>query len=139
MTITRSFESCPASYTATTQTTTAFAFDPVGGVVTVSLNATSGLLQSIMTEVNTKFDSTGGIITGLVQGAKSTNIASAGTTNLATLTGNFAHVTGTTTINSFGTVTAGTEITLVFDGVLILTHNATSLILPTGNNITTTV
>ncbi len=76
-------------------------------------------------------------ITGLMKGAKSTDIASATTTDLSTLTGNYAHVTGVTTITSFGTVTAWTQITLVFDWALILTHNGTSLILPTADNITT--
>ena len=45
-------------------------------------------------------------------------------------------VTGTTTITSFGT--GANRIRFVrFSGVLTLTHNATSLILPTGANITT--
>ena len=53
--------------------------------------------------------------------------------------GGFFHVTGTTTITDidFGTDKTGRKVILVFDGALILTHNATSLILPTGANITT--
>lgn len=69
--------------------------------------------------------------------SSSSDIASAATTDLSTATGDYVHVTGTTTITSFGTCTAGTERDLVFDGALTLTHNATSLILPTGANITT--
>ena len=46
-------------------------------------------------------------------------------------------MTGTTTITAFGTIQAGSERTLVFDGVLTLTYNATSLILPGSANITT--
>lgn len=69
--------------------------------------------------------------------AKSSNIASASTTDLSTATGTLAHITGTTTITAFGTVAAGAERVLVFDGVLTLTHNATSLILPGGANIVT--
>lgn len=76
--------------------------------------------------------------TGLTIGTKSSNIASASTTDLSTATGAFAHVTGTTTITAFGTVTAGRYRHLVFDGALTLTHNATSLILPSGANIVTT-
>lgn len=64
-------------------------------------------------------------------------IASAATTNLATSTSNLVLVTGTTTITSFGTVAAGAIFKVRFSGALTLTHNATSLILPGGANITT--
>lgn len=67
-----------------------------------------------------------------------TATASATTVDLGAIaTGNYGHITGTTTITGFGTVAAGIERTLVFDGALTLTHNATSLILPGGANITT--
>lgn len=56
---------------------------------------------------------------------------------LSNATGNFVHITGNTTITSFGTCPAGARFVLVFDGVLTLTHNATSLILPGSANITT--
>lgn len=69
--------------------------------------------------------------------AKGLDIASAATTDIGAATGNFVHVTGTTTITGFGTVAAGARRLVVFDGALALTHNATSLILPTGANITT--
>lgn len=69
--------------------------------------------------------------------SKSADIASATTTDLSTATTPYVHVTGTTTITGLGTVQAGTERVVVFDGVLLLTHNGTSLILPTGANITT--
>lgn len=68
---------------------------------------------------------------------KGTNIASAATTDIGAATGRFVHITGTTSITSFGTKTAGVERELVFDGALTLTHNATSLILPGAANITT--
>lgn len=68
---------------------------------------------------------------------KGTDIASAGTTNLAAATGVFVHITGTTTITAFGSAAAGVERDLVFDGILTLTHNSTSLILPGGANIAT--
>ena len=74
---------------------------------------------------------------GLVKDAKSTNIASASTTDLSTANGNLVHITGTTTITSFGTLQAGTRISIVFDGALTLTYNATSLILPGAANIVT--
>lgn len=82
----------------------------------------------------------GGTMTGLFREAQSTSLASGTITDLSTATGNLVHITGTSSITSFGTVTAGTEVTVVFDGILILTHNATSMILPNaGANITTAV
>lgn len=69
--------------------------------------------------------------------AKGANIASAATTNLATATGNYVSITGTVTITAFGTANAGVIRYLNFAGILTLTHNATSLILPGGANITT--
>lgn len=66
-------------------------------------------------------------------------LASAATTDLGTVGSQNVTVTGTTTITSFGTVAAGTFRRLVFSGVLTLTHNATSLILPQGGNVVTAV
>jgi hypothetical protein len=68
-----------------------------------------------------------------------TNIASAGTTALGAADSDFVTVTGTTTITSFGTPATFSRkhVWVVFAGALTLTHNATSLILPTGANITT--
>jgi len=65
------------------------------------------------------------------------DIASGSTTNLAAATGVYLNVTGTTTITSFGTVAAGAERVLTFTGILQLTYNATSMILPGSANITT--
>lgn len=65
------------------------------------------------------------------------SIASAATTDLDTKDAGSLDVTGTVTISSLGTVSAGIRKTLTFGAALILTHNATSLILPTGANITT--
>ena len=71
-----------------------------------------------------------------VNEVKGADVASAGTINLTTATGNLVHVTGTTTITAI-TIPSGAERTVVFDGVLTLTHHATTLILPGGANITT--
>lgn len=68
---------------------------------------------------------------------KASDIASATTTDLSTVAGSFVDVTGTTTITGFGTLSAGMSKVVQFDGALTLTHNATSLILPGGANITT--
>lgn len=80
---------------------------------------------------------TGGSLSSALNEAKGTDIASAGTTNIGAASGNLVHITGTTTITAFDTVQAGSDRMLVFDGALTLTHNATSLILPTGANIAT--
>lgn len=70
-------------------------------------------------------------------GSKGADIASAATTNLANATGWYVQVTGTTTTTALGTAKAGTLRWVLYTGALQLTHNATSLILPTGANITT--
>jgi hypothetical protein len=65
-------------------------------------------------------------------------IASAsGVNDIGAATGNYVHITGTNTITGLGAIQAGTRRKVVFDGALILTHNATSLICLTGTNILT--
>jgi hypothetical protein len=65
-------------------------------------------------------------------------IASATTTDLGSMLGQSIIVSGTTTITGFGsTAPTGAIKTVDFSGALILTHNATSLILPGAANITT--
>lgn len=76
-------------------------------------------------------------LTSYFNESKGADIASATTTDIGIATGNYFDVTGTVTITALGTVQAGTRRTVRFTGALILTHNATSLILPGGANITT--
>ncbi len=64
-------------------------------------------------------------------------IASAGTTNIGAANAEYLAVSGTTTITAFDTVAAGIYRVLKFDGILTLTHNGTSLILPGSASITT--
>lgn len=68
-----------------------------------------------------------------------TNIASAATTALGAADSDFVTITGTTGITSFGTPATFSRkhIWAVFSGIVTLTHNATSLILPGGVNYTT--
>ena len=74
-----------------------------------------------------------------VEDAKGADIASAATTDIWTPTGQLVHITGTTTITSFGTAPqAGILREVIFDGVLTLTHSA-NLDLPGAANITTAV
>jgi len=77
----------------------------------------------------------GAVVRGLSH--KGADIASATTTDLGAVEGLAHDITGTTTITGFGTVRAGIWKIIKFEGALTLTHNATSLILPGGANITT--
>ena len=72
-------------------------------------------------------------------GSLGANIASASTMDIGAVPGYRHFITGTTTVNSLGTVDAGICKVLVFGDTLTLTHNGTSLILPGAANITTTV
>jgi hypothetical protein len=87
----------------------------------------------------------GGAMAGVLQLDKSTDIVAAATTDLGTATGNsvtVTHASGTLAITSFGAATdlqAGTviDVTLsISGGTLTLTHNATSLYIPGGLNLT---
>lgn len=69
-------------------------------------------------------------------GAEAT-VASATTTDIGAAASEHVSITGTTTITGFGTVASGTRRHGRFTGALTLTHNATSLVLPGGANITT--
>ena len=74
-------------------------------------------------------------ITGVLDINTGIAVASAATINLNTATGNRVHITGTTAITAV-TLTRGPR-TVIFDGVLTLTHNATTNNLPGALNITT--
>ena len=74
-------------------------------------------------------------VTGVVDINTGSAIASASTINLDTATGNRVHITGTTAITAV-TLTRGPR-TVIFDGVLTLTHNTTTNNLPAAANITT--
>jgi hypothetical protein len=69
--------------------------------------------------------------------AAAADVASATTTNIGAATSNNVRITGTTTITSFGTADAGITRSVRFAAALTLTYNATSLILPGGQSITT--
>lgn len=100
--------------------------------------------QTVVGDANLTFDTatdtlstTNIALSGAINEAQGTNIASASTTDIGAATGNSVTVTGTTTITALGTVQAGTRRIVTFSGILTLTYNATSLILPTAANITT--
>jgi microcystin-dependent protein len=68
-----------------------------------------------------------------------TDLASAATTDLSTVTGENIRVTGTVTITSLGTAASGVTKLLRFAASLTITHNATSLICLGNANIITAV
>ena len=110
-------------------------------VATVSTGTPTFHLQSA---TKPALHRTGGAVTGTlamsgaaINEAKGADIASASTADIGAATGNLVHITGTTGITALGTVQAGTVRRVVFDAALTLTHNGTSLILPTAANITT--
>lgn len=79
----------------------------------------------------------GGAMTGVIDEYKGADIASSTLTDIGAATGNYVTITGTTTITALGTAQAGAVRTCRFAAALTITHNATSLILPGGANITT--
>ena len=79
----------------------------------------------------------GGALTGAINEALGSDIASATTTDIGAATGNFLTVTGAATITSLGTVQAGTRRMVKFAGTATLIYNATGLILPGSASITT--
>ncbi len=85
----------------------------------------------------TKLPLAGGTMSGAINGAPPVTLASAATVNIGAAAANDITVSGTTTVTAFDTIAAGAVRKLTFSGALTLTHNATSLILPTGANITT--
>ena len=102
-----------ASVTATIDTS---------GLVTV------GILEKEITELLA-----GATFTGAINETTVT-MASASTMAIGAAAGNSIIVTGTTNITAFDTAQAGTKRTLFFGSALTVTHNATSMILPTGWN-----
>lgn len=80
---------------------------------------------------------TGGTLASALNEAPAVTIASSSTVNIGAAAANTITVSGTTTITAFDTIAASAVRRVVFSGILTLTHNATSLILPTGANITT--
>ncbi|GER21448.1 hypothetical protein [Variovorax boronicumulans] len=80
---------------------------------------------------------TGGTLTSALNEAPTVTVASSATPAIGAAAGNSISITGTTTITGFDSIAAGAIRRLIFAGSLTLTHNGTSLILPTGSNITT--
>lgn len=122
---------------------------PVPGTNTFTANTTilSALVNALANDIYNILNSVRGISHGATGAStavgahdnlstKGADIAAGATTNLATATGAYVHVTGSGgPITSFGTATAGVVRFVEFDAAPIITHNATSLILPGGADI----
>lgn len=104
---------------------------------TVTLALDSGSLSASLSAVALSILTPSNISVPHTIGRQGVDIASASTTDLGAASGDYVHITGTTTITALGTANAGREVTVRFTGALTLTHNATSLILPGSANITT--
>lgn len=79
----------------------------------------------------------GGTMTGLLNLAAGTDIASATTVDLTAATGNVITITGTTAVEAF-TMIVGQTMLLVAEGALPLTYNATTMNIVGGVSITAT-
>ena len=64
------------------------------------------------------------------------DIASAATMDIGTSSGDIMNVTGTATISAFTVAPAGVRKKIILGSNLVITHNATSLIMPNGQSAT---
>lgn len=102
-------------------------------VATDSIVVATGKLQAQTTAALPK---AGGTLTGPINDAPAQVLASAAIVDIGAATSSVISIGGTTTITGFGTIVAGARRTIRFTDAMLLTHNATSLILPTGASIT---
>lgn len=68
-------------------------------------------------------------------GVQGTDIASAGTVDIGAATGDFVVITGSTSITSLGTATAGISRTLFFAGPITVQHDGTNITIPGATNL----
>jgi hypothetical protein len=85
---------------------------------------------------NTKLPLTGGTMTGAINEANFVSLPAAATTDLGAANSNNVQINAGSTITSFGNAAAGTRRALVFNTSVLITHNASTLILPGGASIT---
>lgn len=105
------------------------------GDSTKAIATTEFATSAIATAIATALLKAGGTMSGALNYAHGSDVASASTINLTTATGNVIDVTGTTTINTITLQDGATRI-VRFTGILQLTNSA-NLILPGGANIVT--
>ena len=92
---------------------------------------------TVTTALGTKLNRSGDTMAGALNFAPLTSMASATMVNIGLAQSNHVTITGTATITGFDVSASGVERVVFFAGALVLTHNAASLILPGGANITT--
>lgn len=80
---------------------------------------------------------TGGTLSSALNEATPPTIASSATPAIGAAAANTVFISGTVTITGFDAIPAGAVRRVVFTGALTLTHNGTSLALPTAANILT--
>lgn len=114
---------------ALTQSVSADGQTPISGNIGMSNNKLTGLAAGSGTGDSVRWEQ-------LFDQGIELDLASASVTDIGVQNTNFLRITGTTAITSFGTNYRGPRF-VRFADVLTLTHNATTLILPTGANITT--
>jgi hypothetical protein len=114
---------------ALTQSLSADGQTPMTGNLNAGNNKITGLAAGSATGDSLRWEQ-------LFSQGQPVTLASAATTDIGAQNTVLLNITGTTTITSFGTNYNGPRY-VRFDGVLTLTHNATTLILPGGANITT--
>lgn len=87
--------------------------------------------------VTATYDGTQFVLESTPENTKGADIASAATVDLGAATGSYVSISGSTgPITSFGTIAAGVTRFVTFASTPTITHNATSLILPGGADIT---
>lgn len=96
----------------------------------VSMRLTTGGLSNLLQRG-------GDTLSGALNGAPAVTIASGTTTDIGAAGSNEVTISGTTTITGLGSIAGGARRWVTFSGALVITHNATSLILPGAANITT--
>ena len=94
-------------------------------------------IGKLQRQVSDALANPGGTLTGALNENTPATLASAATVNIGAATANTVNITGAITITAFDSITAGAVRRLKFDSALVLTHNATSLILPGQANIAT--
>lgn len=103
----------------------------------IEQRVTAQLLNDVVAGVNASIVRSGDTMSGALNFAPSVSLESSATTTIGVSGANNISITGTATITSFGISTVGTVRFLTFAGTPTLTHNATSLVLPSRSNIVT--
>jgi len=121
---------------ATTQTAGLISLSSLSATAPLSYNNSTGSFTITPSFTNTALNGTT-TLTGAINHSMTASSASSATVNLAAWTGNYGHITGTVTITNFGTVQAGAQRIITFDGALTVTSNTAAIILPGNSNIAT--